>query len=291
MNKIAVITGTSSGLGSQIAVQMAQQGYKVYATMRNLAKKSPLEALAKKTGVSLQMKCLDVEDVKSIKRCIQEIIEEEQRIDVFVNNAGAGFVKTTEQATEEEIRKIININFMSVIFCCKEVIPFMRKQREGRIINISSVGGLVGQPFNEVYCAAKFGVEGYTESLATYLEDALNIKFTVIEPGGIVSQFSNKVLENLKNSQNEMPEEYVTLFNKFLSSPMRSEEGVYQTADEVAQVVIKCVLEENPPLRVRTSEWANSFCNLKIKTDPTGKLITDNVKKVVLATPSSSGTL
>ncbi|MEJ7528191.1 SDR family NAD(P)-dependent oxidoreductase, partial [Staphylococcus lugdunensis] len=85
------------------------------------------------------------------------------------NNAGAGFVKTTELATDEEIMWQVNLNLMGVIRMTKAVLPTMRSQRDGRIINISSVGGLVGQPFNEIYCATKFGVEGYTESMASYV--------------------------------------------------------------------------------------------------------------------------
>jgi NAD(P)-dependent dehydrogenase (short-subunit alcohol dehydrogenase family) len=107
----------------------------------------------------------------------------EGKIDVLINNAGAGFVRTVEQATEEEIRWVTDVNYFGTVRCIKEVIPHMRSARSGHIINISSVGGLVGQPFNELYCASKFAVEGLTEAMATYMEPAFGIKFTVVEPG------------------------------------------------------------------------------------------------------------
>lgn len=105
---------------------------------------------------------MDVTKLDSIKSAVEFIIQEEGRIDILINNAGAGFNKTTEQATDEEINWQLNLNLMGVIRMTKAVLPILRSQREGRVINISSVGGLVGQPFNEIYCAAKFGVEGYT---------------------------------------------------------------------------------------------------------------------------------
>ncbi|POC77784.1 short-chain dehydrogenase/reductase, partial [Vibrio vulnificus] len=91
-------------------------------------------------------------------------------------------------------------NLMGVIRMTKAVLPYMRNQREGRIINISSVGGLVGQPFNEIYCATKFGVEGYTEAMASYVQPEFNIKFTLIEPGGIQSEFTNNVMAQLQST-------------------------------------------------------------------------------------------
>lgn len=105
---------------------------------------------------------MDVTKLDSIKSAVEFIIQEEGRIDILINNAGAGFNKTTEQATDEEINWQLNLNLMGVIRMSKAVLPIVRSQREGRVINISSVGDLVGQPFNEIYCAAKFGVEGYT---------------------------------------------------------------------------------------------------------------------------------
>lgn len=182
---IALVTGASSGLGFETSLMLAEKGFQVYATMRNFKKQIDLKNEATKRNVDLTILELDVTKLDSIKSAVEFIIQEEGRIDILINNAGAGFNKTTEQATDEEINWQLNLNLMGVIRMTKAVLPIMRSQRENRVINISSVGGLVGQPFNEIYCAAKFGVEGYTESLASYIQPEFNIKFTIIEPGCI----------------------------------------------------------------------------------------------------------
>ena len=164
MPKVIVITGTSTGLGLALAVQLAARGHRVYATMRNLDKRTALDAAAAAAGVSLNVSRLDVQDAASVDTAIGAILAAEGHIDTLINNAGGGFVRATEQASEAQIAQVLDLNLMGTIRCTKAVLPAMRKARSGHVINISSVGGLVGQPFNEIYCAAKFAVEGYTES-------------------------------------------------------------------------------------------------------------------------------
>ena len=135
MSKVTLITGTSTGLGIAIAVQAAQAGHTVYATMRNTAKRELLDAA-------------------SVGQAVQTVIERHGRIDVLINNAGMGYARSLEQADEDDIQNILDINYMGVVRCTKAVLPHMRQARAGHVINISSVGGLVGQPFNEIYCVA-----------------------------------------------------------------------------------------------------------------------------------------
>ena len=162
MAKVAVVTGASSGLGLHLSIMLAKQGIVTYATMRNLDKKQALwdEAYKQEVniGETLIIKQLDVQHSSSVEACINTLVQEAGKIDILVNNAGAGFIRTTEQATEEEIKWALDVNLLGVIRCTKAVLPFMREARAGHILNISSVGGLVGQPFNEIYCAAKFAV-------------------------------------------------------------------------------------------------------------------------------------
>ena len=138
MKKVALVTGASTGLGISISIQLAAKGYAVYATMRNLEKKSQLQEAAETAGVSLEIKQLDVQDTASVDRCVSEIVNIEGSIDVLVNNAGSGFIRSTEQATEEDIQWVMDVNFMGVVRCTKAVMPHMRKQRSGHIVNISS---------------------------------------------------------------------------------------------------------------------------------------------------------
>ena len=205
MKKTVLITGTSSGLGLKMAILLAKNGYNVYASMRDTGKNGDLLAEAAAENVALHVVQLDVSDNASVNTCVQSIIEKEGSLDVLINNAGAGFAKTTEQASLEEIDWVIDVNYLSVVRCTKAVLPQMRQQKGGHIINITSVGGLVGQPFNELYCGAKFAVEGYTEALATYLTAPFGIKLSIVEPGGIATAFNKsavaKTLVNGKMSE------------------------------------------------------------------------------------------
>lgn len=271
MTKIVLITGTSTGLGVATAVQAAQAGHTVYATMRNTQKRDSLDAAAQAAGVSLNVLQLDVQDTASVNAAVDAVINEQGRIDVLINNAGMGYVRSLEQAEEADIQKILDINYTGVARCIKAVMPHMRKARAGHVINISSVGGLVGQPFNEIYCGAKFAVEGLTEAMASYITPAFGIYFTAIEPGGITSEFANTVLEQVEQTGGMLEDEYLPILQKYISgSQSRQETGIYQTADEVAEVVMKVMGSEKPPVRTRTSQWSEDFSKLKTGLDPDG---------------------
>ncbi|KHA51297.1 SDR family oxidoreductase [Sulfitobacter geojensis] len=271
MTKIVLITGTSTGLGVATAVQAAQAGHTVYASMRNTQKRDTLDAAAQAAGVSLNVLQLDVQDAASVNAAVDTVITEQGRIDVLINNAGMGYVRSLEQAEEADIQKILDINYTGVARCIKAVMPHMRKARAGHVINISSVGGLVGQPFNEIYCGAKFAVEGLTEAMASYITPAFGIHFTAIEPGGITSEFANTVLEQVEQTGGMLDDEYLPILQKYISgSQSRQETGIYQTADEVAEVVMKVMGSEKPPVRTRTSQWSEDFSNLKTGLDPDG---------------------
>lgn len=278
MSRVVVITGTSSGLGLELAVCLAARGDRVYATMRNLDKQGALQERAAAASVDVHIKQLDVQDPDSIARCVSEVLDEAGRVDVWVNNAGAGFVRTTEQATEAEIQWQLDVNLMGVIRCTKAVLPAMREARSGHIVNITSVGGLVGQPFNEIYCAAKFAVEGYTEALASYIQPSFGIAFTLIEPGGIASEFANSVLRQFQESGGMRDDAYRPILERYIANAQsRIGADAYQTAAEVAEVVADCVAMDDPPLRMRTSEWAEAFCALKTASDPTGQRLVEAV--------------
>ena len=271
MPKVILITGTSTGLGVATAVQAAQAGHTVYATMRNTQKRGTLDAAAQVAGVSLNVLQLDVQDADSVNAAVDTVIAEQGHIDVLINNAGMGYVRSLEQAEETDIQKILDINYTGVTRCIKAVMPHMRKARAGHVINISSVGGLVGQPFNEIYCGAKFAVEGLTEAMASYITPAFGIHFTAVEPGGIASEFANTVLEQVEQTGGMWEDESLPILQKYITgSQDRQETGIYQTADEVAAIVMKVMGSEQPPVRTRTSEWSEDFSKLKTGLDPDG---------------------
>jgi len=284
MSKVILITGTSTGIGLHTAIQLAEKGNTVYATMRNLSKSKELESLAKASNVEIKLLALDVENMESVELAVNTILKEQGRIDVLINNAGAGFVKTTENASLEEIEWVTNVNYTGVVRCTKAVLPSMRENRSGHIINISSVGGLVGQPFNEFYCAAKFAVEGYTESLASYVTPAFGVKFSIVEPGGVSTEFVNNVRQ-VSNLDQLKQDEYLPILQKYFSSRNRTPEElayIYQKPEQVAAVIVSCVENPKPPLRVRTSAWAEEFCDLKTAADPDGLKLNAKIAKLFL---------
>jgi NAD(P)-dependent dehydrogenase (short-subunit alcohol dehydrogenase family) len=271
MTKVVLVTGTSTGLGLGIAILAAQRGHVVYATMRDLRKTGPLQDSAMALGVKVNILHMDVQDSASVNAAVATVIAAEGRIDVLINNAGAGFVRTTEQATEADVQWIMDVNFMGVMRATKAVLPHMRAARSGRVINISSVGGLVGQPFNEIYCAAKFAVEGYTESLACYVTPHFGVHFTAVEPGGIKSEFAASAFRHLTETGGMLQDEYLPILQTYIAGFQQRGTSTSQTSDEVAKVVLDVMEMPDPPVRVRTSEWAEEFCKLKTGMDPDGK--------------------
>ncbi len=286
MKKNVLITGTSTGVGFETAILFAQSGYKVYASMRNLKKSDTLKNKIEADNLDIEILQLDVTDTQSIHAAVTKITDQDGKIDLLVNNAGAGFAKTTEQSTEDEIRWVTEVNYHGVIFCTQAVLPFMRKQKSGQIISVTSVGGLVGQPFNELYCGAKFGVEGFMEGLATYVSDAFNIKITCVEPGGIATEFMTSAIEKTAVEGQFATGEYLPIFEQYMAGNQKraneSKEQIYQTGLEVAEEILKVAKMEKAPLRVRTSKWAEKFCELKTKTDPDGTKIVNQIKESFL---------
>jgi NAD(P)-dependent dehydrogenase (short-subunit alcohol dehydrogenase family) len=165
--KVVLITGCSSGVGMHNAVQLAKKGARVYASMRNPAKGETLRALAAEAKVPVTIIALDVQNEDSVREAVAQVERDAGRIDVLINNAGFGSVRTLEQATPQQITEIIDVNFLGATRCIRAVLPGMRARKSGWIVSVSSVGGLVGQPMNEIYCAAKFALEGLIESMAT----------------------------------------------------------------------------------------------------------------------------
>ncbi|MCX7288183.1 MAG: SDR family oxidoreductase [Rhodobacterales bacterium] len=273
MSRSLLITGTSGGLGLAIVVKAAKAGNRVYATMRDPSRRAALDAALLQAGATATVLQLDVRDQASVDAAVAQMLAETGGIDCLVNNAGAGFVRTVEQASATEIDWVLDVNLTGVIRCTKAVLPAMRAARAGRVVTISSVGGLVGQPFNELYCAAKFGVEGFMESLASYVGPAFNIHFSLVEPGGIASDFNASVMQQFAAGGGMRQDDYLPLLQAYIGG-VQSRAGAggsYQTTDEVADVVLDCLADPKPPVRLRTSSWAEAFTALKTAADPDGR--------------------
>ncbi|MCI4067112.1 SDR family NAD(P)-dependent oxidoreductase, partial [Micromonospora sp. R77] len=188
-----LITGTSTGIGLETAVGAARAGWRTVATMRDVSRADALRRAADAAGVAdlLEVRRLDVTDQASVTACVADVVDAHGRLDAVVNNAGAGHVGTLEQETIDDVRAVMEVNFFGVLHVSRAALPHLRAAR-GRLVTVSSVGGVVGQPFNEAYCAAKFAVEGFMESLAP-LAATVGVTVTVVEPGAVASEFVTNV--------------------------------------------------------------------------------------------------
>lgn len=194
MPNVILITGASSGIGKACAEYLAKKGNLVYGTSRKELKSN------QKNLVFLQM---NVTNRESVEKGIRLIIEEQGKIDVVVNNAGMGILGALELATEKEIRLQIDTNFYGVVNVCSTVTPYFRKQKSGKIINISSVGGVMGLPYQGFYSASKFAIEGYSEALSLELHQ-FNIRVVIIEPGDFNTGFTgNRIISEATMNDND----------------------------------------------------------------------------------------
>ena len=181
---VAVVTGSSSGIGYETSLLLAKNGFFTYATMRTPDKSNKINKSKQNKKLPLEILKLDVADDKSVKEAIEKVADERGRIDVLVNNAGYALVGPVEELSVQEFREQFETNVFGVIRVIKEVLPIMRKQRHGIIVNISSVAGRIGFPLTSAYVSSKFALEGLSESMA-YEVEQFGIKVILIEPGVI----------------------------------------------------------------------------------------------------------
>lgn len=264
-----LITGTSSGIGLATAVATAAAGWTTVATLRDPARATTLRAAAEAAGVSLDVRALDVTDEASIARCVQDVVQAHGGLDAVVNNAGAAHVGTVETDDPAEFRACLEVNFFGVVQLTQAAMPHLRASR-GRLVTISSVGGVIGQPFNEAYCAAKFAVEGFMEALAP-VAASTGVRVSVVEPGAVASKFiTNAGLDPQAMLADAGP--YATALGAYLTRVTSQFDGSAQPATEVATTITALLQAADPAFRVQTSDWARNFVTTKL-TDLDGSAV------------------
>jgi NAD(P)-dependent dehydrogenase (short-subunit alcohol dehydrogenase family) len=263
MEKIALVTGSSSGIGYETSLSLAREGYFTYATMRELKKANAIKKIAENENLPLKVIELDVDSEESAKNAIKSIINEKQRIDVLVNNAGYGIWGTAEDVSLQEFREQFETNFFSVIRMIQKVAPVMRKQGTGHIINISSIAGRIGFPVSTAYISSKFAIEGLSESLR-YELGPFGVNVIIIEPGVIKTNFFDSMKIAKRANENDT---YKEITEKVISGvKMMAEMGT--PPKEVASVIIKSLKEEKPLPRYVVGNDAVMFLEAKkMKTD------------------------
>ena len=242
MNKVWFITGCSTGFGRELATLALQLGNKVVVTSRNTGDIKDIVDPYPETSISVE---LDVTDKEAIKSSVQQAMKAFGRIDVLVNNAGIGYFGAVEESEDEEVKRMFDINVFGLANMTKEVLPIMREQSSGHIVNIASIGGLVSFPAVGFYNATKYAVDGLSESLAKETAH-LGIKVTIVAPSGFRTDWAGRSANNSKI----VIEDYAPTAGKN-KNDIRGYSG-NQPGDPVraAQAIIKVVESENPPLRL-----------------------------------------
>lgn len=236
MRKVVFITGASSGIGEAIATHLSSRGYIVYGTSRYESDDSKL---------NFSFLQLDVRNEASIQQAISTVIEKEGRIDVLINNAGLGMIGALEDTSIEESKEIFETNVFGMLAVCNKVIPYMRKNKSGIIINISSIAGQIGLPYRGVYNASKYAIEGFSEALSMELRP-FKIKVIILEPGDYRTNMNTNRRIAKKALDPSSP--YFVSFN-------RTREQVFEEVDtawppeKIARKVEKIINYKNPRLR------------------------------------------
>jgi short-subunit dehydrogenase len=189
---IAVVTGSSSGIGLETSLLLARNGFYTYATMRDTFKSDNIEKIANKENLPLEVLSMDVDNDTSVRNAIHKILDEKKKIDILVNNAGYGLFGALEDIAIEEIKKQFETNLFGAIRTIKEVLPSMREQKNGIIVNVTSIAGVVGIPAECIYVSTKFALEGLSESISYELQP-YGIKVILIEPGVINTNFVSNI--------------------------------------------------------------------------------------------------
>src|SRR5271166_2253387 len=246
--KIAVVTGSSSGIGLLTAVELALNGYRVVATMRNLANSGRLEEAAKTAGVfdRLDLRRLDITEFDSLPRAVEAIVRDRRRIDVLVNNAGFSTAGFAEDMTLVELRHQFETNFFGNVAMTKAVLPVMRRQKSGHIITVTSNAGLVGQPMLSAYCASKYALEGWSESLRIETH-SLGIRVSLVEPGSYDTDIWERNVVIAKGSLDPASpnKERSQRFAEFVKNSAKRR----RDPREVAQLIVRIARDPDPKLR------------------------------------------
>ncbi|GIP19329.1 short-chain dehydrogenase/reductase [Paenibacillus montaniterrae] len=241
--KVWFITGCSTGFGRQIAVQAIEAGYKVVVTARRVEQIQDIVSGHEENTLALP---LDVTNDDQIKDAVQQTMDKFGRIDVLVNNAGIGYFSSVEESLEEETRRMFEINFWGLMHMTNAVLPHMRAQKSGHIINFSSIGGLTSFPTLGYYHATKYAVEGISESLAQELTP-FNIAVTLIEPSGFRTDWGGRSSVKTDTQIPELKDSFVGQMLQGVQQNSGQESG---DPVKAAAAVIKVVETPSPPLRL-----------------------------------------
>ncbi|HQZ83328.1 MAG TPA: SDR family oxidoreductase [Pyrinomonadaceae bacterium] len=251
---IVLITGSSTGIGMATALNLATKGHKVYASMRNPAGGGDLLSAAAAAGVAVELVQLDVTDEASVEKAVAEILEREGRIDVLVNNAGIGPLGPVEEMSIATFKNVYETNVFGVVRCVQAVLPAMRKQQSGSIVNISSVAGQISSVCSGAYASSKFALEGLSEALAQEVRP-FGIHVAIVEPGFIITPIIDKALAELSTHSDSAYPYAVKIANDLFTSGQQTGDP----AEMVAKTVEEAINDKSLMLRYPVGDPAQGL--------------------------------
>ena len=246
--QVAVVTGANSGIGRATALHLAQQGYRVFGTVRSIDKAGKLQARANELGVAVELIELDVADDASVQRGFADIFRATNRVDVLVNNAGIGGNGVVEESTSQMYHDAFNVNVVGAIRCTQQVLPNMRERKSGTIVNITSVVGKFAAIAQAPYVASKWAFEGVSEELAQELAP-FGIRVVIIEPGVTKSSIFAKNID-APNQSGAYDAHYRRMFAFYAAGITNA-----TPAEEVGALIHHAITTDTPQLRYACS-WA-----------------------------------
>ncbi len=262
MQKVALVTGSSSGIGFETCLALAKDGFHTFASMRDTKKGEKIKEIADKENLPIDVIELDVDKEESIVSAIKQVVSDGGRLDVLVNNAGYGQFGCTEDTSMDDFRKQFETNFFSIVRIIQEVSPIMREQNSGIIVNVSSVVGKMGLPGFPAYVSTKYALEGLSDCLR-YELGQFGIDVTLIEPGAIKTNF----FDSMKIQESKADPKYKKLTDHMLSGlKMMAQFGTEPS--QVAEIILKAVnADEIQPRYIAGTDAAMFLEAKKTKTD------------------------
>ena len=255
MGKTCIVTGANSGIGRSTAITLAKNDYTVFATMRSLERGEKLREIAQELNLAIKAVELDVSDTDSVNQGINEILNQTDQIDILINNAGVGSNAVIEDVDIESDKSVFETNFWGVVRCIQAVLPTMRQQKSGHIIQVSSIAGRVGLPAQPIYSASKWALEGLSENLAHDLS-SFGVKVSIIEPGVTRTAILGK------NNTVPQNDDFENIYARMLDMYMQGIEANIRP-EIVSETILQCVESSSKQLRWPVAWGAEAMINAR----------------------------
>ena len=255
MGKTCIVTGANSGIGRSTAITLAKNDYTVFATMRSLERGEKLREIAQELNLGIKEVELDISDTDSVNQGINEILNQTDQIDILINNAGVGSNAVIEDVDIESDKSVFETNFWGVVRCIQAVLPTMRQQKSGHIIQVSSIAGRVGLPAQPIYSASKWALEGLSENLAHDLS-SFGVRVSIIEPGVTRTAILGK------NNTVPQNDDFENIYARMLDMYMQGIEANIRP-EAVSETILQCLESSSKQLRWPVAWGAEAMINAR----------------------------